>query len=71
MTDVRSTSRERNAPRATIGRDGAQPPQARLKTPGPANYNTVSSKSIGDDTSVKVPFGRATRPISAKPGQIS
>ena len=67
MTDARSNSVEKNAPRATFGRDGASQPKLRLKTPGPANYNTVSSKSIGDDASVKVPFGRSVRPISARP----
>lgn len=38
--------------------------------PGPMNYHKESVKSIGDESSVKVPFGRAIRPISARPGQI-
>lgn len=33
-------------------------------------YNHLSMKSIGDESSVKVPFTTALRPISAKPGQI-
>lgn len=41
-----------------------------MPTPGPNNYNTTSQKSMGDHSSVKVPFTTAVRPISAKPGQI-
>ena len=39
-------------------------------TPGPDSYHLSSLKSIGNDGSVQVPFGRAIRPISARPGQI-
>ena len=67
MTDVRSNSAERNAPRCTIGR-GMMSMRQRMPTPGPSNYNTISLKSIGDDASVKVPFTTAIRPISAKAG---
>ena len=31
----------------------------------------TSVRSIGDGTSVKVPFTRQIRPISARPGQIT
>ena len=41
-----------------------------LGGPGPTDYTKESLKSIGDLSSVKVPFGRAIRPISARPGQI-
>lgn len=69
MTDVRSNSAERNAPRCTIGNAG-RTLKPRMPTPGPNNYNTTSMKSIGDVASVKVPFATAVRPISAKPGMI-
>lgn len=69
MTDVRSTSAERNAPRCTIGNAG-RTLRPRMPTPGPNNYNTTSMKSIGDKSSAKVPFTTAVRPISAKPGTI-
>jgi hypothetical protein len=72
MTKMRSNSAERNAPRASIGREirhiNIKP---RMPTPGPNNYNTASLKTIGDPSSAKVPFTRAIRPISARPGQIT
>ena len=67
MTERRSNSAQRNAPRATIGNDPKEL-KPRMPTPGPNNYNTTSQKSIGDQASVKVPFTTAVRPISAKPG---
>jgi len=54
-------------PRATIGKERKEN-AGRMPTPGPNNYNTTSMKSIGDEASVKVPFTRAIRPISARPG---
>lgn len=71
MTKMRSNSAERNAPRATIGKEPRQLNiQPRMPTPGPNNYNTMSLRTIGDESSAKVPFPRAVRPISARPGQI-
>jgi hypothetical protein len=67
MTQMRSNSAERNAPRCTIG-NGPKSMRQRMPTPGPNNYNTISLKTIGDDASVKVPFTTAIRPISAKAG---
>lgn len=69
MTDRRSNSAERNAPRCTIG-NAPKELKPRMPTPGPNNYNTTSLKQIGDAAGVKVPFTTAVRPISAKPGQI-
>jgi hypothetical protein len=80
MTDRRTSSVEKNAPRATIGND-AKMLSARLATPGPANYNTMSKQTIGGPSSVKVAFGMAQifasnremahRPISAAPGRTN
>jgi hypothetical protein len=70
MTDRRTSSVEKNAPRATIGKD-AKMLSARLATPGPANYNTMSKQTIGGPSSVHVPFGTAHRPISAAPGRTN
>ncbi len=41
MTDRRSNSAERNAPRCTIG-NGLKEFKPRMETPGPNNYNTTS-----------------------------
>jgi hypothetical protein len=67
MTERRSNSVERNAPRCTIG-NAPKEPKPRMPTPGPNNYNTTSLKEIGDAAGVRVPFTTAIRPISAKPG---
>lgn len=67
MTERRSISTERNAYCATIGNE-AKAPFMKDITPGPNNYNTISQKSIGDQSSVHCPFTRAIRPISAHPG---
>lgn len=69
MTDARSRSAERNAPRCTIG-NGARNNDIRDPTPGPTNYHTESRATIGDAASVTVPIPRAIRPISARPGEI-
>lgn len=68
MTERRSNSRENNAPRCTIG-NGPKEFKPRLNTPGPNNYNINSHRDIGE-SGTKVPFNRAVRPISAKPGQV-
>jgi len=68
MTDFRSNSREKNAPKATIG-NSTKSRGDRSTTPGPQNYAN-SKKTIGDDTSTGVPFPRQIRPVSAKAGQI-
>jgi hypothetical protein len=70
MSERKSNSRERNAARATIGNErrmslGESNPTA---TPGPDSYHMRSLKTIGDDAGVHVPFARAMRPISARPG---
>jgi hypothetical protein len=71
MTKKRINSAERNAPRATIGNEGLRSRRTSAKpTPGPDLYKYESLKSIGDESSVKVPFTTAIRPISAHPGQI-
>lgn len=41
MTERRSNSAERNAPRCTIG-NGPKEFKPRMPTPGPNNYNTTS-----------------------------
>lgn len=68
MTDTRTSSRERNSVRCTIGREIKQRPLTGV-TPGPSNYHTESRVEIGDAASVKVPFTTAIRPISAHPGR--
>lgn len=68
MTDTRCSSRERNAPRCTFGNE-LKSTKSRGATPGPTNYNTESRAEIGKESSVKVPFTTAVRPISAHPGQ--
>ena len=68
MTDTRTSSRERNCYRATIGNEAKEKP-SRGVTPGPSNYHTESRVEIGDAASVKVPFTTAIRPISAHPGR--
>lgn len=76
MTKFRLNSAERNAPRATIGNEirmTERISKSRMTTNDQntaLNYNHMSMKSIGDESSVKVPFTTAVRPISAKPGQI-
>ena len=67
MSDQRSISNERNAPRATIGRSAEK--KHSQPTPGPSNYS-ASINFVGDEQSHKVPFTRQIRPISARPGQI-
>ena len=67
MTERKSNSRERNAFRATIGNE-RKPNYDKNITPAPDSYHMKSMKTIGDDTSVHVPFGKAIRPISARPG---
>lgn len=67
MTERRSVSTERNAYCATIGNE-PKVLSLRDPTPGPNNYNTISRKNIGDQSSVKCLFTRAIRPISAKAG---
>lgn len=69
MTERRSNSRERNAYNATIGHERRLSLKIENPTPGPDNYNS-SQKEIGDGSSIHVPFGRAIRPISARPGQV-
>ena len=54
MTDFRTNSQEKNAPKATIG-NSLNTLDKRQETPGPSNYVNVK-KSIGDDSSHKVPF---------------
>ena len=70
MSERKSNSRERNAFRATIGREARMPSSERnaAPTPGPDNYLIKSFKTIGGDSATHVPFGKAMRPISAKPG---
>jgi len=69
MTDRRSNSRERNAPRATIGNMTRHPASTRNNfTPAPDTYNIQSQATIGDQASVKVCFATQIRPISARPG---
>lgn len=76
MTKFRLNSAERNAPRATFGNEQRlteRVSKSRMTTmdnnPMAMNtYNHMSMKSIGDESSVKVPFTTAIRPISAKPG---
>ena len=71
MTERRSVSAERNAPRATIGNRNMADNRAEPMTPGPHTYDTLSArKKIGDAASVKVPFTTQVRPISAKTGQV-
>lgn len=77
MTKFRLNSAERNAPRATFGNEQRlteRHTKSRMTTmdnPVAMNtYNHMSMKSIGDESSVKVPFTTAIRPISAKPGQL-
>ena len=72
MSERRSNSRERNAFRATIGREPRMSSSERnaAPTPGPDNYLIKSFKTIGDEGGTHVPFGKAMRPISAKPGQV-
>lgn len=41
MTDTRTSSRERNAVRCTIGKENKEKPNRGI-TPGPSNYNTES-----------------------------
>lgn len=67
MTERRSISNERNAPRATIGKyDSRKELTIDIGRPGPQNYDTISCrKHIGDNSSVKIPMARAIRPISA------
>jgi len=68
MTDRRTSSKERNVARCTIGKE-IKPKHNRGLTPGPSNYHTESRAEIGDATSHKVPFTTAQRPISAHPGR--
>ena len=69
MTERRSRSNERNAPRATIGKyDARNQLTIDVKGPGPQNYDTISSRNhIGDKSSTKVCMALAARPISAEP----
>ena len=70
MTERRSVSNERNAPRATIGKGGQSKSREEM-TPGPQAYDTVKArKHIGDDSSVKICFAMQVRPISAKAGEL-
>ena len=72
MTKRRVSSAERNAPRATIGKEGMRSRRySVVPTPGSNMYNHASLKSIGDVSSVKVPFAMAVRPISAGPDQLT
>jgi hypothetical protein len=49
MTKRRVSSAERNAPRATIGKEGMKARrQSAVPKPGPDMYNHASLKSIGD-----------------------
>jgi hypothetical protein len=69
MTKRRVSSAERNAPRATIGREGMALQRRKSATNVDSlvqMYNHASMKSIGDSSSVKVPFAMAPRPISAQ-----
>lgn len=75
MTKFRLNSAERNAPRATFGNEqrlterASKTRMTTIDNPMAMNtYNHMSMKSIGDESSVKVPFTTAIRPISAKPG---
>lgn len=75
MTKFRLNSAERNAPRATFGNEQRLTERntyTRMTTMDNQvamnTYNHMSMKSIGDESSVKVPFSTAIRPISAKPG---
>ena len=78
MNKFRLNSAERNAPRATFGneqrlterlRSGSNTRMTTIDNPMAMNtFNHMSMKSIGDASSVKVPFTTAIRPISAKPG---
>lgn len=70
MSERKSNSRERNAFRPTIGKEPRMSSNERnaAPTPGPDNYLLKSLKTIGDDNATHVPFGKAMRPVSAKPG---
>ena len=70
MTERRSNSREKNAPRVTIGNYDARHPGStkNAPTPAPDSYNIKSLKTIGDAASTKVIFATQLRPISARPG---
>jgi len=69
MTERRSRSNERNAPIATIGNYNTNSSRMHQLTigPGPQNYDTISSRHIGDKSSKKVIIAKATRSISAEP----
>jgi len=74
MTKFRLNSAERNAPRATFGHENrlteriSKSRMTTMEAVAHNTYNHMSMKSIGDESSVKVPFTTAIRPISAKPG---
>lgn len=73
VTERKSNSRERNSARPTIGkapRDPVKIINGIRNLPGPQSYNTMKKKSMGDESSVKITFGTAERPISARPGKI-
>lgn len=66
----RQRSNERNAPKFSIGNDGKEDKTFQA-TPGPLDYTTtLALQTIGDRSSVGVPFSRFIRPISAKNGQL-
>ena len=54
MTDHRSNSRERNAPKATFG-NTSRNRFDRSKSPGPSEYNTAK-RNIGDESGHHVVF---------------
>ena len=68
MTDHRSNSRERNAPKATFG-NTSRNRFDRSKSPGPSEYNTAK-RNIGDESGHHVVFAAQMRPCSAKAGTI-
>lgn len=70
MTERRSNSRERNAYAASFGHERRLSLRIENPTPAPDSYHVTSAKTIGSESSVKVPFATAIRPISARPGQI-
>lgn len=71
QTERKSNSRERNSARPTIGRALRETVERmRGQQPGPQTYNTIRKKLMGDESSVKVSFATAIRPISARPGKI-
>jgi len=74
MTKFRLNSAERNAPRATFGNENrltervSKSRMTNVDAVALNTFNHMSMKSIGDESSVHVPFTTAIRPISAKPG---